>query len=283
MDSTGSSEFSLDSLHDMDVELENVLKQMRGTLNITDIGNMKPPVLMKQNKDTLVKFVQRLTDIVSRSQLVLKSAAAKIDELKSDNLKTQGSLINLQNDMIHKNSEQLDSVKNAVQSEIKTWATVVSKRTSTCNTKTVIKEAVKSAVGDEDRARNFMVYGAKEVTEEFSTTDTQWVKGIFHYLKVEPEVIGYYRVGPTKAGCNRPIKVKLLSPDSVMEVVTSAKKMKVDMKFWSIFLAPDRSLDERVAHKQLIDGMKKKREEEPSRYFFIKQGKVCSVERTEKQ
>ena len=127
MDSTGSSEFSLDSLHDMDVELENVLKQMRGTLNITDIGNMKPPVLMKQNKDTLVKFVQSLTDIVSRSQLVLKSAAAKIDELKSDNLKTQGSLINLQNDMIHKNSEQLDSVKNAVQSEIKTWATVVSK------------------------------------------------------------------------------------------------------------------------------------------------------------
>ena len=127
MDSAGSSEFSLDSVHDMDVELENVLKQMRGALNITDIGNMNPPGLMKQNKDTLVKFVRSLTDIVSRSQLVLKSAAAKIDELKSDNLKTQGSLINLQNDMIQKNSEQLDSVKNAVQSEIKTWATVVSK------------------------------------------------------------------------------------------------------------------------------------------------------------
>ena len=63
-----------------------------------------------------------------------------------------------------------------------------------------------------------------------------------------------------------------------MEVLTSAKKMKGDMKFGSIFLAPDRSLDERVAHKQLIEEMKKKREEEPSRYFFIKQGKVCSVE-----
>ena len=59
MDSTGSSEFSLDSLHDMDVELENVLKQMRGTLNITDIGNMKPPVLIFDEAEQVCSEINR--------------------------------------------------------------------------------------------------------------------------------------------------------------------------------------------------------------------------------
>lgn len=277
-------EFSLDSLHQMESELETVLKKMRGTLNITDIEIMKQPMLMKQNKDNLVGFVQSLAGVVNRSQLMLRSAAAKIDELKSDNLKNQRSLISLQNEVIQNNSEQLDSVKDTVKTEMKTWAGVVSK---SCNsivsaTPRVIKEAVKSAVGDEDRSRNFMVYGAEEETEEFSTSDEEWVSGIFHQIKIKPVVVGYYRVGPVKASYNRPIKVKLRTPDTVMEILASAKKMKGDMKFGSIFLAPDRTFEERATHKQLVGEMKQKRGEEPGKYFYIKRGKVCSVERTDK-
>ena len=44
----------------------------------------------------------------------------------------------------------------------------------------MIKEAVKSAVGDEDRARNFMVYGAEEVTHEFSLLNYRHAVGEGH-------------------------------------------------------------------------------------------------------
>ena len=42
-------------------------------------------MLMRQNKDTLAGFVESLVGGVNSSQLVLRSAAAKIDDLKSKN------------------------------------------------------------------------------------------------------------------------------------------------------------------------------------------------------
>ena len=279
-------EFSIDSLHQIDAELETVMKLMRGTLNITDIENMKQQMLMKQNKDTLVNFVQSLAGIVNRSQSVLRLAAAKVDELKSDNLKNQSRLISLQKEMIQKKSEQLDSVKNTVQTEMKTWAGVVSKSCSNISTVAPRKiiEAVKSAVGEEDRARNFMVYGAEEETEELdSWDDGQWLKGIFQQIEITPDVAEHYRVGTVKAGSNRPIKVKLRRPDTVMEVLVRAKKLKGNQDFGSIYIAPDRTFEEREAHKQLIDEMKKRRAEEPGMHFYIKRGKVLKGLKTEEQ
>ena len=59
-------EFSLEALHRMDADLEEVLK------------NLDQTVLMKKNKDVLVGFVQNLAGTVSKSQAMLKEAAAKI-------------------------------------------------------------------------------------------------------------------------------------------------------------------------------------------------------------
>ena len=123
-------DFSLDSLHRTDAELETVLKLMRESLKITDIGKMNRTMLMKQNKEILTAFVESLAGVVSGSQLMLRSAAEKIDGLKSDNLKNQNILISLQDEVIQNKAEQLDSVKNTVESEMKTWAGVVAKSCS---------------------------------------------------------------------------------------------------------------------------------------------------------
>ena len=49
--------------------------------------------------------------------------------------------------------------------------------------------------------------------------------------------------------------------------------------FSSVFLGPDRSVEERKAHRRLVEEMKKKRTETPDRIFFIKGGSVCSKSR----
>ena len=129
-------EFSLHSLHQMDDDLEEVLKSF---------GNLNQATLMKQNKDNLVNFVKRLADSMSRSQLLLRSAATTIDELKSNNLKSQSSVISLQQEVIGMKSEKLDAVKSTVQTELKTWASVVKKSCSSLSTipSTKLKEIVK--------------------------------------------------------------------------------------------------------------------------------------------
>ena len=86
-------EFSLEALHRMDADLEAVLKS---------IGSLDQVALKGKNKDILVGFVQNLAGTVNKSQSMLKSAAAKIDELKSDTLKNQKSLISLQKELIQK-------------------------------------------------------------------------------------------------------------------------------------------------------------------------------------
>ena len=174
-------EFSLHSLHQMDDDLEKVLKSVVNTNQAT---------LMKQNKDNLVNIVQSLAAAVNRSQLLLRSASATIDELKSNNLKSQSSLISLQQEVIGKKSEQLDSVKSTVQTEMKTWANVVKQSCSSLSTvpSKKLKEAVKSAVSEEDRSHNFVIFGAEEEEEqaardEVPVTDETLLSKIFQKLE----------------------------------------------------------------------------------------------------
>ena len=213
-----------------------------------------------------------------------------IDELKNDNLKNQRSLINLQQEVIQKKSEQLDSVKNTVKTEMKTWASVVTKSCSgiqsTGAPKNLIRETVKSVIGEQDRSCNVVVFGAVEVKEQNSddvpVTDELYVTKIFEKIGVRPYYETHYRAGKEKAGTSRPLIVKLASPAMVSEVLANAKLLKESRFYGTCFLAPDRSPEERTVHRKLIDEMKKRRGEQPEKYFYIRKGVVCCTERTEK-
>ena len=269
-------EFSLHSLHRVDAELETVVKSMRECLNVTDIGKMKRTMLIKQNKDILVGFVESLSGVIGSSQHMLRSAAEQIDALKSENMNLQNNVICLQNKVVQKTADELHTVKNTVETEMKTWAGVVAESCRNINAVTPLKlkEAVKTAVSEEDRSRNFLVYGAEENVDE-----NQILTDIFQQIDTKPEVVEHYRIGTAKAGSNRPIKVKLRRQGAVRDVLTNAKKLKEHDKLASIFISPDRTVEERLAHKQLIDEMKERRDEDRTKYFFIRRGTVCSTER----
>ena len=274
--------FTLDSLNAMDNELESAFKLIRRTLNITDIDNLKQPMLMKQNKDTLSSFVQNLTGVLSKSRTLLKSAVAKIDELKNDHLTSQKSVINLQEELIKNKSEQIDSVKTTVKTEMKSWTDIVKQSCSKTVTPKKLKEAVKSAVIEEDRSRNVMIFGIEEEVpeEEEAYDDEQMIAKVFDQIEIKPRIEEYYRVGEAKPDTMRPIKVRLSRSDSVMQVLVNAKKLKnVSGLLRAIFLSPDRSKEERVAHKRLVDEMKKKKGEQPNKHFFIRNDKICSADK----
>jgi hypothetical protein len=273
-------EFSLEALHRMDADLAAVLQS---------IGNLDQTALKGKNKDNLIGFVLKLAGAVNHSQLLLKSAAAKIDDMKSDALNNQKSLISLQKEVIQKKSEQLKSVETTVKEEIKTWAGVVTKSCSNMSTAIPkkMKEVVSAAVTAEDRSHNVVIFGATEEEDQDKehppVTDDVCVQKIFDKVGLRRCVVKHHRAGLKKTGQSRPLIVRMKEPHMVMEALVNAKVLKETLCYKTCYLAPDRSPEQRAAHRQLITEMKKRREEQPDMYFFIKGGEVCCVERTAKQ
>jgi len=272
-------EFSLVALHRMDADLAAVLKT---------IGNLDQTALKGKNKDILIGFVQNLAGAVNKSQLLLKSAAAKVDDMKSDALNNQKTLIGLQTEVIQKKSEQLKSVETTVKEEIKTWAGVVTKSCSNMSTAIPkkLKELVSAAETAEDRSHNLVIFGATEEEdqdkEHTPVTDDMCVSKILDIVGLRC-FVKHHRAGPKKAGQSRPLIVRMQEPYMVMRALANSKLLKETLCYRTCYLAPDRSPEQRAAHRQLITEMKKRREEQPEMYFFIKGGDVCCVERTVKQ
>ena len=50
-------------------------------------------------------------------------------------------------------------------------------------------------------------------------------------------------------------------------------------KFKTVYLAPDRTVEERAQHKELVVELKRRTEAEKDKKLFIRGGKICSIER----
>jgi hypothetical protein len=233
--------------------------------------------------DWIIKFA----DIYHRSKAFTESAATKFETLNGQLIQNQEKVIVLQDQLIKSNDEHLVSVQTtvrnevasiqeAVKSEFCSWSDVVKQDTNQPLgiTSTKIKEAVKSAVCEEDRSRNVMIFGKQDIeNEDLSLTMSE----IFQDLDEKPQLVEYRRIGTARPGKCRPIKVKLSSSEAVSYVLRKAKLLKSSVKNQSTYITADRNQEERDLHKKLIERMKQKIDEEPDMYHYVKGGLITSV------
>ena len=99
---------------------------------------------------------------------------------------------------------------------------------------------------------------------------------MFSELGVKPamEVCRVGKTGDQKRP--RPVKVTFSCASTSRHVLIQARKLRTSQKFSSVFIRPDRTLEERSAHKLLIEELKRKREEEPGNRHFIRGGTVIT-------
>ena len=74
----------------------------------------------------------------------------------------------------------------------------------------------------------------------------------------------------------RPVKVVLGNRNTVFELLKKSKDLKKIKKMEKVFLQPDRTYEERLQHRKLVDELKEQAEETPTNHFFIRKGKICS-------
>jgi len=123
-----------------------------------------------------------------------------------------------------------------------------------------------------------MIFGkCEEQNEDVAET----VAEILQDMNEKPRVRECSRVGTSRVGTVRPIKVKLCSADAVSSVLRSAKHLKDSGNNKKTFIAPDRTQEGRAVHKKLVERMKEMVSEEPDKYHYIRRGAIRSVQKSE--
>ena len=101
-------------------------------------------------KEILASIVLEMRTMICNSKIALRSASEKVDEQKSDLIKTK-------NELIECKSDKLGSVKETAKSEVRSFSDVLkSKRMSSGISPAKIKMAVHSAIKEERRTSSYL-------------------------------------------------------------------------------------------------------------------------------
>ena len=267
----------MDSLHKIEKDLNAAFAFVLKSAKVNNAGQLNQTVMTKMHKGPLVDCVEKLFGLLKSNMELCRSAAGKIDRLQADCIQSKSDLIALQ-------QSKLDTVQTSVRKEMQSWSDIVQKNCekSSVSSAKKVKQVVKSFVDENDRSRSLIVYGAKEDKSEHTP---EVIEDLLLAINEENkhQVLGSHRLGIVKPDSEsvRPIKVTLGSADSVKQLLSKAKTLKSLFGSYAVFskcyLAPDRSREERVEHRKLVEQMKLLITNEPSKHHFIRNGKIISV------
>ena len=202
----------------------------------------------------------------------------QVERLQREKIRDQETIIQLQNKLIEKRDEQIDSVQATVQKEMKTYSAVVSKSCATALAPRKIQTAVRKVTEEADRSKNFVIYGVEEKQAE--NLDGK-VEGILRELDEKLPIETSSRIGTKQAEKCCPVKVTLRSSDNVNLILKKSKLLRTKEGFKSIYICPDRSVEERRAFKKLVEELRAKRsaETDSDKVHLIRNNKIITIDK----
>ena len=227
-------------------------------------------------KLTLAKWLESARDIMCRQADVIVKMQNTIELLKTDSLEDKAAIIKLQSDLIQTKDHQLLSLQSAVKStvetvvqkEVKSYSEAVAKNSTVpgvpAMTPDSVKRAVQSAISDEDRGKNLIVFGLDEVENE--NLDSR-VGELLQELGEKPRLTAS-RVGKIVDGAEkcRPVKVVLTSSNIVKQILSKSGMLKRAQRFGKVYLRPDMTPEEREQRKRLFIELKQNITDQPQKY-----------------
>lgn len=238
-------------------------------------------------KKDLAFWLADAADIMQQQLAIIGQFKDTIEVMKTESIADKSKLINVQEQLLHCQSNQLKNLTSAVQStvqstvqkEMKSYSEVVGNdknQMSTIQVQESLKKAVKTAIQEDDRSRNLVIFGVPESDAE---QIDKCVSELFVEVGEKPQFsagrIGVSKRGADKTFC-RPIKCSFTSTTSVHQILSKARQLRLSDKFKSVFICPDRSPEERAARRALVLELKEAVTNKPDYKHFIKNGKVHS-------
>ena len=65
----------------------------------------------------------------------------------------------------------------------------------------------------------------------------------------------------------------------VYQILRKAKRLKDIEGLKTVYLSPNRTLEERISRQKLVTELKKKRSDDPSGSYFIRKGEIVKAEK----
>ena len=263
---------------------ETIFEDLCQTANVQENSQLTAEKLLKLNKTQLSGFLETMCCLFDKfglrqiralhNQLEdLEEVKSELDILKDEKIADQKTIIELQHKLIDSKDKQLQSVKTTIQTEMNSYSTVLMK--SGTETEKKITAAIKKiSVKQEDRSNNLVVFGVKEEQEE---TVTEKVLDILAHLDEKPQISDCCRVGKPKERSVRPIKFTMRSSGMAHQILKKTPQLKSVEGFNSIYISPDRSVEQRLAHRTLVEELKRKRRVEPDKVFVIRNYRIICL------
>ena len=208
-----------------------------------------------------------------------------ISSYKSDIIQLQTDLIDAQKKSIERFDNKVTQFKNEISKTVqdtvesglsKSYSAVVQSQTESSSvvTKDTLKSVAKQVVVEEGLSRNIMMFGLQEDEEEDLS---QKVAVVFGHLGEKPRIEAIRMGKSSQTGTALPVKISLSSSVIIRHILSKSRKLRETEEFKVVFLAPDRTVEERERQKVLIVERKRKVAEDPNRRHYIRGNKVVTV------
>ena len=238
-------------------------------------------------KDKLAVLLAESYQLVRLQNDKLRQMKVALSSTKSQLIENQKWVISLQEQVISCKEKQLEAVqttvKETVETQLKSYSDAVQDNVIVCHpessvTPETLKQVVKTVVQEEDRGKNVMLFG---LSEENSEDISFKVGEVMEEIGLKP-AMELSRVGKKKEKCIRPVKVTLSSSSTANQILNEARKLRLSEKFASVFISPDRTFEDRVKHRLLVQDLRKKKSSEPDKRHYIKGGTIHSESKVAK-
>ena len=162
-----------------------------------------------------------------------------------------------------------------MKAEFETYSSVLQSNSNPDFSPIHVREVVRTVVDEEDRSRNLIVFGlTEEVNEDLEST----VSEVMQQLGEKP-MAAVSRLGQvTKIGESRnarPVKVTFTSSLMVSRLLSKSKELKGTGKFNTVFICPDRSPEQPLAHRKLVyvvvSDLRNRQKEQADKLHFIRE------------
>jgi hypothetical protein len=93
-------DFSVNKLHTLEDQMKKTLSELLTEVKVSKLSELSDESLMKLQKKPLANIIISLVNVFEMNSTICKSAAEKIDELKSEQIELQKNLIQIKNNQI---------------------------------------------------------------------------------------------------------------------------------------------------------------------------------------
>ncbi len=202
----------------------------------------------------------------------------RADQLKEEKISDQKTIIDLQKKMIEKNEVEIRAVQTVVKTEMSSYPSMLTKSCTASLAPKKLQAAVKNVADREDRSKSVIIYGLSEPTDHQEQLQGK-VEEVLGEIGEKPLVRDCCRVGIKRASGKRPVKFSLSSSDHVAQVIRNARLLRTKEGYESVYICPDRTIEERKAYKKLVQELSMRRKSVLDKVHFIRNNKVVSIDR----